>query len=505
MLLTISTTVFVTLISGVVLALYLYCIRTYSYWSRHGIWQFPTSVPFGNAWPIIWKRKHMGDFFLDYYKQLKAMNSSVGGLYLFTKPILLIVDPDYVQRVLVTDFSHFRDRGIYCAEEIDPLSVNLLTLPGERWKHIRNKLAPFFTMNKLKLLFPTMEACGPNLIEMVSEYSVKNEPVNIKTMIWRFTCQILGSCIFGFECNTTKDPNDFVYQVGKDIFEPAPLEALKRPFFFLMPNILKTLRISSNSKFVTDFFFKLTKDTIEYREKYNVRRNDMMQILVDSRQKNVDGPPNPDDLTMNEIASQCMVFFAGGFDTASVVVSYCLYELSVNQDIQDKMREEINEVLLGYDGKFTFEAIAKMKYLECAVKETLRKYPALPFLNRECTKDYTFPNSDITLRKGDAVILSLVGMHRDADIYPDPETFDPDRFAEDSAKVNPYTYLPFGEGPRICVAYRFGLIQAKFTVATLVKHFRFTFNNKTKLPFEFPKNSFTMTVDGGMWLNAEKL
>lgn len=505
MLLITSTTVFVTLICGVVLALYLYCKRTLSYWSRHGIWQFPTSVPFGNAWPIIWKRTHMGDFFLDYYKQLKAMNRSVGGLYLFTKPMLLIVDPEHVQRVLATDFSHFRDRGVWCNEEIDPLSANLFSLPAERWKRIRTKLLPFFSMNKMKLLFPTIEACEPKLVEMVSEYSDMNEPVDMKSMIWRFTCQILGSCIFGFECNTVKDPNDIVYQVGKDIFEPAPLEALKRPFFFLMPNVLKTLRISSNSKFVTEFFFKLTKDTIEYREKNNVRRNDMMQILVDSRQKNVDGPPNPDDLTMNEIAAQCWVFFAGGFETAGSVVSYCLYELSVNPDIQDKMREEINKVLREHEGKFTFEAIVKMKYLECAVKETLRKYPPLSFLNRECTKDYTFPNSDITLRKGDAVVISAYGMHRDADIYPDPETFDPDRFAEDSAKVNPFTYLPFGEGPRICIGYRFGLMQAKFTVATMLKHFRFTFNNKTKLPFKLKKNAFALSVDGGMWLNAEKI
>lgn len=84
------------------------------------------------------------------------------------------------------------------------------------------------------------------------------------------------------------------------------------------------------------------------------------------------------------------------------------------------------------------------------ILETLRKYPPLPFLNRTCTKPYTFPNSNISLREGDAVVIPIYGLQRDPEYYPVPENFDPDRFNEDKY-VNPYTYLPFGEGPRNCI------------------------------------------------------
>jgi cytochrome P450 family 6 len=86
------------------------------------------------------------------------------------------------------------------------------------------------------------------------------------------------------------------------------------------------------------------------------------------------------------------------------------------------------------------------------LSETLRKYPALPVLNRECTKDYQIPGTDIILEKGMATVIPVLGLHYDPKYYPDPERFDPERFTEDEkARRHHYVYLPFGEGPRICI------------------------------------------------------
>jgi cytochrome P450 family 6 len=84
--------------------------------------------------------------------------------------------------------------------------------------------------------------------------------------------------------------------------------------------------------------------------------------------------------------------------------------------------------------------------------ETLRKYPPGSFLARECTKKYDIPGRDITIEKGTLIIIPVIGLHRDQKYYPDPEKFDPDRFSEEMKDRNPqFTYLPFGEGPRICI------------------------------------------------------
>lgn len=71
---------------------------------------------------------------------------------------------------------------------------------------------------------------------------------------------------------------------------------------------------------------------------------------------------------------------------------------------------------------------------------------------RKCTKDYTIPNTSIKLKKGQPVCVSLVGMHNDPEYYPNPEKFDPERFTEENKRSRPpFTFMPFGEGPRICI------------------------------------------------------
>jgi cytochrome P450 family 6 len=84
--------------------------------------------------------------------------------------------------------------------------------------------------------------------------------------------------------------------------------------------------------------------------------------------------------------------------------------------------------------------------------ETLRKYPPVPMLNRECTRSYKIPGTDIVLEKGIRTVIPVLGLHHDPKYYPDPERFDPERFSEEEKmKRHHYVYLPFGEGPRICI------------------------------------------------------
>lgn len=83
--------------------------------------------------------------------------------------------------------------------------------------------------------------------------------------------------------------------------------------------------------------------------------------------------------------------------------------------------------------------------------ETLRKYPSLPILTRRCTKTFSMPAGN-RIEKGDRIMIPVWSLHHDPDYFPDPDKFDPERFSsENKPTIKPFTYLPFGEGPRMCI------------------------------------------------------
>lgn len=88
----------------------------------------------------------------------------------------------------------------------------------------------------------------------------------------------------------------------------------------------------------------------------------------------------------------------------------------------------------------------------CWSTETLRKYPPVPVLTRDCTETYKIPDSDLVILKGQTVFFPILGIQYDPEHYPDPERFDPDRFTNEGKSTrHPFTWLPFGEGPRNCI------------------------------------------------------
>jgi cytochrome P450 family 6 len=125
------------------------------------------------------------------------------------------------------------------------------------------------------------------------------------------------------------------------------------------------------------------------------------------------------------------------------------YELALNQDIQERLRDEINEVLERHNGEVTYDAIMEMKYLDMVFNETLRKWPVLDCQFRKCESDFKIANTDFVIEAGMTVILPVYGLHNDERFWDEPEKFDPERFNEENVKkIVPYSFIPFGEGPR---------------------------------------------------------
>ncbi|KAF7393606.1 hypothetical protein HZH68_010425 [Vespula germanica] len=207
---------------------------------------------------------------------------------------------------------------------------------------------------------------------------------------------------------------------------------------------------------------------------------------------------------MSEAAAQAFVFYLAGFETTSSTVTFCLYELALNQDIQKKTQEEIDRVLKKHGG-ISYNAINEMTYLQMVVYETLRKYPPLPILNRICTKDIKLPNSNVVIPEGIAVLIPLFGIHRDPNIYPEPEKFIPERFTEEQIRSrHQYTYLPFGEGPRICIGMRFALMQTKVALMYALNKFEFLPGPKTPRKLELTVGTVILNTKCDMYLQIQQ-
>ena len=140
------------------------------------------------------------------------------------------------------------------------------------------------------------------------------------------------------------------------------------------------------------------------------------------------------------------------YDTTSLTSTFLAYELALNPDIQERLRDEINEVLEKYEEEICHDSIAEMKYLDMVLNETLRKWPVANLQFRKSTREYKIPNTTLTIPADTFIIIPTLSIHRDERFYENPEKFDPERFTEENkGKRHSMAFIPFSEGPRICL------------------------------------------------------
>lgn len=112
----------------------------------------------------------------------------------------------------------------------------------------------------------------------------------------------------------------------------------------------------------------------------------------------------------------------------------------------------------------------------------------------------------MVIKNGTRVFIPILGYSHDPDIYPNPELYDPDRFLpEQIQKRHQYAFLAFGEGPRNCIGLRFGMMQAKLGLASLLREFKFNLSDKMEKTLTFRKDSFILTTTTGLHLNVEQI
>nr|BAI77924.1 cytochrome P450 [Culex quinquefasciatus] len=464
----------------------------YSYWERHELPHVKPEIPYGNLRPVAERRECFGVAISELYKK---STEQLLGIYLFFAPAIMVRDARLAKQIMTSDFASFHDRGVFVDERNDPFSANLFALPGKKWRTLRNKLTPTFTSGKLRNMLPTIldesKRFQDYLTRVVGD---KGDTVEMRDLASRYIVDIIASVFFGFEADSMNDPEHPFRVVGREAVADSFSNNIRSAATFVCPGLLKLIQIPSTPPKISGFMIDLVKQQMEYREKNNVSRKDFFQQLVDLRKEDL--LKGEDTMSIEECAAQVFLFYIAGSETTSVTITYTLHELSHNSKAMEQLVAEIDETLAKSNGEINYDIVKGMRYLDVCVKETLRKYPGLPILNRECTQDFQVPQSKVVIKKGTQIIIPISAYGMDERYFPDPDSYIPERFFEESKNYDDNAYQPFGDGPRNCIGIRMGVFVAKAALIMLLSNFTFEATQGPKI--EFAASSVTLLPKGGI-------
>lgn len=349
---------FLAILIGIVLTFYLYITWLQTYWQRKRIPVTTSEFLFGHVKSLVTKQASLGQCSLEYYRNLKKIGAKHGGIYVFLSPVYVPIDPALVKRILQTDFDSFSSHGTYHHPK-DILSMNLFNLEGDNWKKLKEKLSPSFTSSKMKLMFEIVDQKTVGLVKLV-KIQTPDKSINMTEILQRFTIDVIGSCALGIECNALQDNESNFRKYASKILEP---DGVNLGLKFLLPwSLLGNLGFKDFGLQVSEYFTNLMSETIKCRDSQSTPRKDLLELLLMQRRQTNDG------LSQNDIIAQCFIFFFAGFETSATTMSFALLELANNEDVQSRLRNEIEEVIEEYEGKFCYEAVSKMSYLDMIVK-----------------------------------------------------------------------------------------------------------------------------------------
>ncbi|KAH8348768.1 hypothetical protein KR084_010851 [Drosophila pseudotakahashii] len=520
------------LVVAVLVAVYMWFQRNHSYWQRKGLPYIPPTPIIGNMKVVFKLENSFGMHLSEIYNDPRVKDEAVVGIYALNQPGLIIRDIELIKSVLIKDFNRFHNRYARCDPHRDPLGYNnLFFVRDTHWKDIRTKLSPVFTSGKVKQMYTLMQEVrifciqlpglsikylfaiqiGSDLEAALKRHGEKSSGTyitEIKEICAQFSTDSIATIAFGIRANSLQNPNAEFRNHGRKLFTFTVSRA--KDFFvaFFLPKLVSLFRIQIFTQDFAQFMRSTIGHVMQERERSGLLRNDLIDVLVGLRKEAAEEPSKPHYAKNHDfLVAQAGVFFTAGFETSSSTMSFALYELAKHPEMQQRLREEINEALVEGGGTLTYEKIQSLEYLAMVVDEVLRMYPVLPFLDREYESvkgqpDLSLkPFYDYSFENGTPVFIPVYALQHDPKYWTNPSQFDPERFSPENRKnIVAMAYQPFGSGPHNCIGSRIGLLQSKLGLVSLLKNHSVRNCEATMKEMKFDPKSFVLQAEGGIHL-----
>lgn len=361
------------------------------------------------------------------------------------------------------------------------LKTGLLTSNGDKWHTRRRMLTPAFHFDILKEFFEVFSEESDKLVETLR--GVSGREINIVPVSTQFTLNTICESAMGVKLTDLGNDGDAyrnrIYEIGNLIVSRIMKPWLHFKIIYSILGYKKILNLAlqpvhdftksiikqRRSKFLNDKptdFLKNDSENIYFRSKK--RRYAMMDTLLQAQQQGA--------IDDEGIIEETDTFTFEGHDTTSAAMTFSLLLLAHHPEAQMKIFEECQRIKndTGRE-ELTIDDFNKMEYLDRVIKECLRIYPPVPFIARKVSED--FVHDGFTHYKGSAIHIHIYDIHRDPEVFPDPEKFDPDRFLpENSVNRSNFAFIAFSAGMRNCIGQRFAMLELKVMLTKVISSFK---------------------------------
>lgn len=394
----------------------------------------------------------------------------------------MVMDPTAIREMLLDRVDDY-PKSLVTKNLLRPaIGDSLFIAEGAHWRWQRRAVAPAFSHRNMLNLSPIMTAAAQRSADRIAAAGPR--AINMLDEMVTSTFDVISDVSFsggdGFDRDAVhRAIDDYIAEAGKlSLFDILGLpDWLPRPGRAMSGRALKDMK-------------RIADGAIDARaERGPSDTPDLLDLLLDGTD-----PKTKRQMNTAELRDNLLTFIVAGHETTALTLSWALYLMGFDQAVQQKARAEAQTVLQGRAA--TGADVENLPYIRQIIDETLRLYPPAGVISRTAQRNDTLCGREV--RPGDTVMVPIYALGRHQQLWDQPDVFDPDRF-KDRKAIDRYAYLPFGDGPRICIGASFAQQEAVIILATLLSRFRFTpVAGKSPEPVMI----LTLRPEGGVWLTA---
>lgn len=389
--------------------------------------------------------------------------------------------PDLIGQVLTKDNAIWHKSVVYKHTLKDYLGTGLLNSDGDFWRRQRKLMQPAFHINRISAYADTMVNYTQRMLNDWQDGEVRD----IADDMMQVTLYVVGKTLFDTDFRTEAGRvSEALDYMLADIID-ASQTIIRLPDWIPTPKRIRKQRTIA-------LLNQVVLPMIEARRISGEDRGDLLSMLLTAEDESGQG------MSDEQIRNEALTLVLAGHETTANSLTWTLYLLSQNPDIAERLQEEIDAVI--GNRLPTLADLKNLTYTEQVIKEGMRIYPAVWSVARQ-TKEAT-QLGDYAIGKYATAVIPIWAVHHDERWYPNPWSFEPERWADERADAVPrYAYLPFGGGPRICIGNSFAMMEAQLILVSILQQFKLTHAEGHKV---VPEPLVTLRPKYGMKMRLEK-